>query len=166
MVHKLKSLKNRDSGFTIIEVLIVLAIAGLIILIVFLAVPALQRNQRNTRRRNDAAHLLGLVNEYSTNNNGKVPTGGIACPGATAAADQLDLGKENFSSYECNGTDILFSATAAPTTETNPNLIHLELSALCADQQTSAAGSGRQFVALFAVEKAGSTTGTSQCQAS
>jgi prepilin-type N-terminal cleavage/methylation domain-containing protein len=38
------SLKNNKKGFTIIEVLIVLAIAGVIMVIVFLAVPALQRN--------------------------------------------------------------------------------------------------------------------------
>ena len=42
--------KKRAEGFTIIEVLIVLAIAGLILLVVFLAVPALQRNARNTQR--------------------------------------------------------------------------------------------------------------------
>jgi prepilin-type N-terminal cleavage/methylation domain-containing protein len=36
--------QKRQQGFTIIEVLIVLAIAALILLIVFLAVPALQRN--------------------------------------------------------------------------------------------------------------------------
>ncbi|MDQ3065292.1 MAG: prepilin-type N-terminal cleavage/methylation domain-containing protein, partial [bacterium] len=40
----LSRIKNNNKGFTIIEVLIVLAIAGLIMLIVFLAVPALQRN--------------------------------------------------------------------------------------------------------------------------
>ena len=41
--------KKHRSGFTIIEIMIVLAIAGLIMLIVFLAVPALQRASRNTR---------------------------------------------------------------------------------------------------------------------
>ena len=40
----LKTLQKRKSeGFTIIEVLVVLAIAGLIMVVVFLAVPALQR---------------------------------------------------------------------------------------------------------------------------
>jgi prepilin-type N-terminal cleavage/methylation domain-containing protein len=49
----LHNLKKRNEGFTIIEVMIVLAIAGLIMLVVFLAVPALQRNSRNTQRNND-----------------------------------------------------------------------------------------------------------------
>ena len=65
--------KKRQEGFTIIEVLIVLAIAGLIILIVFLAVPALQRNARNTTYKNDAAALLTGTSEFINNNNGTVP---------------------------------------------------------------------------------------------
>ena len=66
----LNKLKQRKQGFTIIEVLIVLAIAGLILLIVFLAVPALQRNSRNTQRRNDVARELGAAQEVLNNNNG------------------------------------------------------------------------------------------------
>jgi prepilin-type N-terminal cleavage/methylation domain-containing protein len=69
-----KKLKTHSEGFTIIEVLIVLAIAGLIMLIVFLAVPALQRNSRNTQIRNSAAAVLGGVNEFVSNNSGQMPT--------------------------------------------------------------------------------------------
>lgn len=65
--------KQNNKGFTIIEVLIVLAIAGLIMLVVFLAVPALQRNSRNTSYRNEAAQLLSAAAEHSSNNNGNVP---------------------------------------------------------------------------------------------
>lgn len=64
-------LKKLDKkGFTIIEVLIVLAIAGLIMLVVFLAVPALQRNSRNNGRNADASRTAAAVNECITNNNG------------------------------------------------------------------------------------------------
>jgi prepilin-type N-terminal cleavage/methylation domain-containing protein len=71
----LSKTNKRQNGFTIIEVLIVLAIAGLIMLIVFLAVPALQRNARNTQRRNDVAAILGGTSEFVNNNNGSLPTG-------------------------------------------------------------------------------------------
>ena len=54
----------KKSGFTIIEVVLVLAIAGLIFLLVFLALPALQSNQRDTQRKNDAAMLATAVREY------------------------------------------------------------------------------------------------------
>ncbi len=68
-----RKLKSKSEGFTIIEVLIVLAIAGLIMLIVFLAVPALQRNARNTTIKSDAAALAGGFSEYLSNNDGVLP---------------------------------------------------------------------------------------------
>ena len=52
---------NKEKGFTIIEVMIVLAIAGLILLIIFLAVPALQRNVRNTQRKTDVTAIAAAV---------------------------------------------------------------------------------------------------------
>ena len=64
--------KNKK-GFTIIEVVLVLAIAGLIFLMVFIALPALQRSQRNTRRRQDMARILSAFTEYASNNGGAVP---------------------------------------------------------------------------------------------
>ena len=72
MLSKLK--KSKGEGFTIIEVMIVLAIAGLILLIVFLAVPALQRNSRNTQRKSDAGRLASAVSNWVSNNNGGVPS--------------------------------------------------------------------------------------------
>ena len=67
--------KTKDSkGFTIIEVMIVLAIAGLIMIIVFLAIPALQRNSRNTERKSDAARIASAVSNFVSNNNGTVPS--------------------------------------------------------------------------------------------
>jgi len=80
---------NTNKGFTIIEVLIVLAIAGLILLIVFLAVPALQRSARNTTRKNDVSALSGGITEYQNNNNGSLPQKLNA--GATAGKYDLCL---------------------------------------------------------------------------
>lgn len=68
----LQNLRKQQKGFTIIEVLIVLAIAGLILLIVFLAVPALQRNSRNTQRSGDASKVAGAISQCLSNRNGQV----------------------------------------------------------------------------------------------
>ena len=57
-------MSKTKKGFTIIEVVLVLAIAGLIFLMVFIALPALQRSQRNTRRRSDMARILSAITEY------------------------------------------------------------------------------------------------------
>ena len=58
---------NTKQGFTIIEVVLVLAIAGLIFLMVFVALPALQRSQRDTQRRNDMSRVDTSLVQYQTN---------------------------------------------------------------------------------------------------
>ena len=62
---------NSKKGFTIIEVVLVLAIAGLIFLMVFVALPALQRSQRDTARRNDMSRVDTSLVQYQTNNSSK-----------------------------------------------------------------------------------------------
>lgn len=74
--------QRKSEGFTIIEVMIVLAIAGLIMLIVFLAVPALQRNSRNTAIKNDASAVAAAISEFESNNDGAAP-GYLSQSGAT-----------------------------------------------------------------------------------
>ena len=68
------SKKRGSSGFTIIEVVLVLAIAGLIFLMVFIALPALQRNQRDTQRKDDMARLSTAIVNYTNSNRGRLPT--------------------------------------------------------------------------------------------
>lgn len=61
---------NSAAGFTIIEVIIVLAIAGLILTIIFIAVPYLKILQRNSARAQDAARLTSSITTFiSTNGN-------------------------------------------------------------------------------------------------
>ena len=71
-----KSNINSKQGFTIIEVVLVLAIAGLIFLMVFIALPNMQRAQRDTQRRNDYSALSANMTQYMTNNNGRLPAVG------------------------------------------------------------------------------------------
>jgi len=85
-------LNKQKHGFTIIEVMIVLAIAGLILAVVLLAVPALERSQRNNGRTSDATHLAGLVSDYTSNHGGVVPGVAANCNaiyGATENWSQL-----------------------------------------------------------------------------
>ena len=91
MLNKLKRIQAEkpNEGFTIIEVMIVLAIAGLIILIVLLAVPALQRNSRNAAMKSDVAAILAGASEYATNNDGKTPDA-VGSPTTTTGTYTLD----------------------------------------------------------------------------
>lgn len=65
-MKSINSLKNKK-GFTIIEVVLVLAVAGLIFLIIFIALPALQRSQRDAQRKNDLAIIKSAMLNFQTN---------------------------------------------------------------------------------------------------
>lgn len=102
--------QQQHKGFTIIEVILVLAIAGLIFLMVFLALPALQRGQRDTARKNDASIVAKALTEYSTNNNGKFPT--------TAAQIQTFAENVSGNSQDTSGKANINLNTTKPATAT------------------------------------------------
>lgn len=131
MLHQIRNRKNTSkglaqAGFTIIEVMIVLAIAGLIMAIVFLAIPALQKTNRNTQRKNDVSRVGSLMNDFISNNNGSLPTclkfAATACPAAAAGATayNLDLSAEKFSILDTAGiSGAAGAAGAAPAAGTS-----------------------------------------------
>lgn len=93
--------KESKKGFTIIEVVLVLAIAGLIFLMVFIALPALQRGQRNTQREDDLARVLTAVNDFQTNNNGKTPFN-IGTPSNNNSGGALGTFVKRYLDSECD----------------------------------------------------------------
>lgn len=144
------TLKKNQKGFTIIEVLIVLAIAGLIVLIVFLAVPSLQRNSRNTQRKNDVSQLLGAVTEFSNNNNGKIPT---ATADQTTAAGNATLGYYDSVGWAAGAQGAIGGDT-----------VRIVTGAKCGTSGATVAGSARQIAVQYMNEGSGGLNPT--CQSS
>lgn len=70
--------KANKKGFTLIEIVIVLAIAALIMVIVFLAIAGAQRARRDTAMKDAAAKLLAASEQYAGNTNGQYPTSALA----------------------------------------------------------------------------------------
>ena len=70
----LKNNIKSKKGFTIIEVVLVLAIAGLIFLMVFLALPAMQRSRKDTQRRDQLSDLVAQITQYQANNRNRLPS--------------------------------------------------------------------------------------------
>lgn len=157
-VQKLK--ENR--GFTIIEVMIVLAIAGLIMLIVFLAVPALQRSAHNTSIKNDVSNILGAMNTYVNNNNGTMPTTASITGNVVTVSGGADTN-------DATGK-VGYVSTISPTTLSSdvPSLPSVGTVAIVLDATCNAAGTqpqtgdnARQYVAFYQLEG-----GASECTAS
>lgn len=159
----LKSLKNRNQqGFTIIEVLIVLAIAGLIMVVVFLAVPALQRNSRNNSRTTDINNLSSAVAEYSANNEGKLPAASVANT-ANSDAEQVFKSTKTGFYVDASKVSVVAQSTVASTTVTNADAeVKIVTSAKCDTNGKVVAGNARQFAIQFAVE--GGSGNVSRCQ--
>jgi prepilin-type N-terminal cleavage/methylation domain-containing protein len=64
---------RRSSGFTLIEIVLVLAIAGLILVAVFLALQGAQRTRRDHERKQDLAEVVAAVHLYAANHDGFPP---------------------------------------------------------------------------------------------
>lgn len=161
---------KRSRGFTIIEVMIVLAIAGLIMLIVFLAVPALQRSSRNTQRKADASNALAAVSEYTNNNGGSLPGVGalsFTAPNLTIGAAGTAQSSAKLGYYTSGvgagaGQVNLTGYAALPSTVTDTLL--LETGTTCTSATTTAAGTARAIVAIFGIETSSGLTW--ECQGS
>lgn len=150
MLQKLQ--KRKESGFTIIEVLIVLAIAGLILLVVFLAVPALQRNSRNTTYRNEASRLLDAYGEVSANQGGAILSG-------SAAAANANLVKAAANTKNITNVSITTQGSASAPSSTDTAVIATGAKCVLNNgAYSTAAGSTRQVVILFLVETSSGTT--------
>ena len=86
--------KTQQKGFTLLEILLVIALIAILAGIVVVAInPAYQlANGRNAQRRSDVATILNATYQYTIDNNGTLPTSipsvvscATACNAATAA---------------------------------------------------------------------------------
>lgn len=100
--------RKREQGFSIIEVLIVLAIAGLLMAVIFIAVPQLQRNARDNTRQNLVNRLKSEMETYSSNNQGKYPLNFAAC-----AAPDTGKWCDFFNRYVTGKIDVVDPSTGA-----------------------------------------------------
>jgi prepilin-type N-terminal cleavage/methylation domain-containing protein len=66
--------KLNKKGFTLIELVIVLAIAALILAGVLIAVSGAQKSRRDTQRKNDLSTMASYMEQYASNHQGSFPT--------------------------------------------------------------------------------------------
>lgn len=133
--------KNKEQGFTIIEVVLVLAIAALIFLMVFIALPALQRSQRDTQRKNDLSRVQTAVQNYQSNNKNALPAFNN-----TFINNYLRTSGDTF--QDPNGTNYTFSTAAVSSTfSATSRTIHATTGAVC-NGESLTTGQGARKVAL------------------
>lgn len=156
MSHKQQLTKSK-TGFTIIEVVLVLAIAGLIFLMVFVALPALQRSQRDTQRRQDMARVATAITQYQTNNDGNVPTSAANGVSTVGTFVKNYLNGAEFKDPDGAYYDVVF-ATGAKTVSATAvdHKVYVQTGATCSGERAIAAsGKPRVFAVLYKLEGAG-----------
>lgn len=119
---------SSSKGFTLIEVVLVLAIGGLIFLLAFLAFQQVSRNRRDTERRSAASQVVAELQNYAGDNSNNFPTSSVAvgsnvCTGGTAPA--AGSFQAFIRTYMCSGSPAEFNgpqgaytlqvSTTAPT---------------------------------------------------
>ena len=134
--------KNNKKGFTIIEVVLVLAIAGLIFLMVFLALPALQRSQRDTQRKNDASRLRAAVTDYTSNNRGNLPWDGANLKSDFISKYITTNNTTTFNDPSTNSEYKVASATGATDAPGELGRMKVSNNAKCGTDGAIVAGSG------------------------
>ncbi len=100
---------SNNRGFTLIEVVLVLAIGGMIFLLAFLAFRQVTANRRDTQRRSDVSRIMAAL-ETSYVNNGQYPLSSNLnieavdiCTNTTSATAGSFL--EFLQNYMCEGSD-------------------------------------------------------------
>jgi type II secretory pathway component PulJ len=142
--------KQSSTGFTIIEVVLVLAIAALIFLMVFVALPTLQRNQRDSERKTDAGIVATAVTDYVSANR-------KAVDGTTTGA-QIAAFIDKLSQYNKSTAIIMRSGAQSPSATTfnsgstsiNDQILVVR-SATCSGQTTTK-GTARQVAVMVYLE--------------
>ena len=141
------NVQKKEKGFTIIEVVLVLAIAALIFLMIFVALPALQRNQANGARKNDVGVIVSALGTFRTNNRGAAPTT------AAQVNKYLDGGLARLENPEFRQKG---SGGVTTTDETSLDKSYVYLSSQCDDdlaqQNTPVPAGSRQQAVVTLIE--------------
>ena len=150
--------KQLTKGFTIIEVVLVLAIAGLIFLMVFVALPALQSGQRDTARKDDVGTVATSVSNFVANNRGRFPDTAALREYATNISTNTDpaamtvVARQAAIPIEQSQIKVVQGARCGDTGKANSDGVA---------SQAVVEGTRNQFVVITYLEAGG---GTSFCQ--
>lgn len=158
---QLQSLESKR-GFTIIEVVLVLAIAALIFLMVFIALPSLQRGQRDTQRKDDLARVQTQLQNFTGNAKGKIPTDATGLGtfvqkylgGSSATCAGEEYKDPNKTMTSCDNYTVTFQDMSAGTLDPAEGQVKYTYQAKCKDDGTGgvAAASGRSYAITVLLE--------------
>ncbi len=131
--------RSQTSGFTAIELIVVIALIGFLLGVVVVAVdPATRfKNARNQERQADVGVVLGALYQYYSDNRGNIPS---TIDSVTASAQVLGSNATG-----CN-TSCTATTTAVACLDLTSSLVDKYLLNIPMDPQTGTSGNSDYFV--------------------
>lgn len=147
-MFKVNKMKSNKAGFTLIEVVLVLAIGGLIFLLAFLAFGQATKNRRDTQRRSDGARMISEIE------NAKGDAGGNAFSTQTDLntflGSYLGGSTNTFSSNNITYTVTYGTSVASPSVTSSTGAMAVSANQKCAGGASmTGAGSGDYAVIVY-----------------
>lgn len=163
--------KNKNkNGFTIIELIVVIAIIGVLAGITVSSVAGYLAKARDAKRAADMQTLVKAIRLYQADNSGNYPTFNGGCPpwgwweGSASCPFETVLSSAGY--LPSNGVKdplSIGSPTVSPNQSEWVNIYHYIYSTYSGAVDT-ACGSGKKAVIIFNVENINSSTGMKICQ--
>lgn len=144
----MKSLIKKQKGFTLIEIVLVLAIAAFIILMVFLALSGANKARRDTQRKQNAGQVTSDLEAYASNNNGAYPNNSTTL---ATFAGQYVTAANNLTDPSTGAVYTLTYGTTQPTAV--GNMVY-SLGQTC-NGNAMTTGAANQYALMVALEVGG-----------
>ena len=128
MINSINDNKNpnqdKQGGFTIVELLVVLGIGAAILVLALRFIPTLQKKNRDTARSSDISQIVAAINGYITNNNG-LPDEWGDVRDTIDSLSHYDKGTSTTASNSVNVANTASNARPTTTNEESFNWTHL-----------------------------------------
>jgi prepilin-type N-terminal cleavage/methylation domain-containing protein len=142
---------TNKKGFTLIELVIVLAIAALILAGVLIAVTGAQKSRRDTQRKDDAAKIVSYLEQYASNNSGNYPTGA-----ARTGFDSTYITSNNLKDPSSGNTYTIAASTNVTAAPGTPGAIAYNINATCNGPVATTGAGNRKIAVVIGLEQGGS----------
>ena len=149
--------KLNNKGFTIVEVLIVLAIAGAILAAVLIAVPALQRSGRNATAKTAAQQIVSGIQESESANGGAAPSGIASVSNGLITWTGGAVSAVTTTTQVSTNISTVTFASAAPGTPAVGTIFVSKGYTCNAGNTAAVAGSTNQFAVMYPIEGGAAT---------
>ena len=149
---------DKKTGFTIIEVTLVIAVAGLIFLMVFVAVPSMQRLARDTQRKEDVTTLMREIKDFATNNRGVFPDLSTEAKGKAFADKYIGNFKDpdgtDYRVQSSNG-NYVYTNNASGNKGGMDHKMHVQIGARCDGENAVKTENPRNIAIIYRLEGSG-----------